>query len=558
MRTSKDQGLVVISLLLLLQIGCSKNMQDRYRIHAPRATKDLGLIVEGLEPKNIDILLAEHAEAKVRVLNTQHGMFEIFGVTADDVKALAPSASVSPNRLVRMQASHGPPEGTQFGSLNRCKTQGNLPTAKITSTPAMPLRGAVLPLGVKIRIDSSKSQPSIDFPSPLNTAFLLETPKSSQIKSGPHDGAQLEFKPDALGAYGIIMMVQDKQDNCAYEALRFVITDNPEFKGSAIAPVHFDLAQFAHLKTVHAEESWRIGRGRGMVIASVDSGVDYNHPTLASQIAINEKEIPDNQIDDDKNGFVDDVIGYDLANSDNAPFDDDGHGTHTAALAAGRDFGMAKDAKILPVKVGTDGMSDVGTMASGVYYAVDRGAQIINMSNGATGPGTEPLEKAVNYAEKHGAIIVAAAGNGDFNSGLGIDDDRAGIVPASLPNDNIITVGASDPFNSLAPYSNYGAHTVDIVAPGGAEPGNLILSAATRNPKGDWLVGMAGTSMATPIVAGIVAQVWGLNPSLAPAEVKRIILNSGVVDERLKSVTVSGRQINALTAVTYARDHVSF
>jgi subtilisin family serine protease len=295
-----------------------------------------------------------------------------------------------------------------------------------------------------------------------------------------------------------------------------------------------------------------------MVIASVDSGVDYNHPTLASQIAINEKEIPDNQIDDDKNGFVDDVIGYDLANSDNAPFDDDGHGTHTAALAAGRDFGMAKDAKILPVKVGTDGMSDVGTMASGVYYAVDRGAQIINMSNGATGPGTEPLEKAVNYAEKHGAIIVAAAGNGDFNSGLGIDDDRAGIVPASLPNDNIITVGASDPFNSLAPYSNYGAHTVDIVAPGGAEPGNLILSAATRNPKGDWLVGMAGTSMATPIVAGIVAQVWGLNPSLAPAEVKRIILNSGVVDERLKSVTVSGRQINALTAVTYARDHVSF
>lgn len=558
MGISKAKGFGILSLLLLLQTGCSKNTQLRYRTQAPRSIKDLGLILQGVERKDIDILLAEYADAKVRVLNPQHGMFEVFGVNTDDLKSIVPSAAVSPNRLIRMQESHGPPEGTQFGSLNRCKTQGNLPTAKLTTVPAMPLQGAVLPLGVKIRVDSSKSLPSIDLPSPLKTAFLLETPKTSQIKRGPSDGAQLEFKPDALGSYGVIMMVQDKQDNCAYEALRFVITDNPAFKGSAVAPVHFDLEQFTHLKAVHAEESWQISQGRGITIASLDTGVNYNHPTLATQIAINEKEIPENQIDDDGNGFVDDVIGYDLANSDNAPFDDDGHGTHTAALAAGRDFGLAREAKILPVKVGTDGTSDIGTMASGIYYAVDRGARIINMSNGATGPGAAPLEKAVSYAEEHGVIIIAAAGNGDFNSGLGIDDDRAAIIPASLANDNIITVGASDPFNALAPYSNYGAHSVDIVAPGGADPENLILSAAAQNPKGDLLAGMAGTSMATPIVAGIVAQVWSLNPSLSVAEVKRIILNSGAVDDRLKSVTVSGRQINALTAVTYARDHVLF
>jgi subtilisin family serine protease len=315
-----------------------------------------------------------------------------------------------------------------------------------------------------------------------------------------------------------------------------------------------DLNLFTHLASVHAEPAWAIAQGAGVLIAVIDSGVNYNHPALAPAIQLNESEIPGNGIDDDGNGFIDDVLGYDFVNSDAYPYDDEGHGSHVAGLALGRPFGLARAARLLPVKALSPLGGDIGSIAAAVRYAADRGARVINMSFGATTETAGPvLASALAYAESKGALVVAAAGNGDGMTGLGYDIDQVPVYPAVLPDDGLLTVGACDRQDSLAIYSNFGALSVDMVAPGGLPGLDPIRSVAYENPRGDLFADMTGTSMAAPLAAGVAAQVLSLDPDLTAKQIKDILMEGGETVDELRTVTVSGRRLDALGALNRMR-----
>ncbi len=350
-------------------------------------------------------------------------------------------------------------------------------------------------------------------------------------------------------------MVQDSRDLCAIDAVRFIVTANRPYAGPVTKPINVNLAQMKHLAAVNAQESWQVSNGEGVLIAVIDSGVNYNHPLLSTQIEINKNEIPGNKIDDDKNGRTDDVVGYDFVNDDAFPYDDEGHGSHVSGLAAGLKFGMASKAKILAIKALTGIGGDVGTLSAAIIYAVDRQAKIINMSLGAPAPMAHPaLIRAMAYAESKGVMVVTAVGNGDPRTGIGYSIDEIPFFPAVLPNANILTVASFDTHNVLSPYSNFGQSNVDVVAPGGLMPQDPMFSATAENPRNSLFQGMSGTSMAAPLVSGMAAQIMSIHPHLTVAQIKDILIKSGDTKPELAGVTVSGKHINALKALDAAND----
>ncbi|MCX7671493.1 MAG: S8 family serine peptidase, partial [Anaerolineae bacterium] len=209
--------------------------------------------------------------------------------------------------------------------------------------------------------------------------------------------------------------------------------------------------------------AWDRTTGRPeVVIAIIDTGVDLNHQDLAAGIWTNPLEIPNNRLDDDGNGYVDDVHGWNFAQNSHQVADDYGHGTHVAGIAAARInngvgiAGMAGGATIMPIKVFPPPPNVIGTyedLILGIVYAVDNGARVINMSLGATSY-SRGEEAAVNYAWAHGAVVVAAAGNLASN---------AYHYPAAHPN--AIAVAATDGNDQRAGFSNWGDF-VDVAAPG--------------------------------------------------------------------------------------------
>ncbi len=256
-------------------------------------------------------------------------------------------------------------------------------------------------------------------------------------------------------------------------------------------------------------------RGEGVVVAVIDTGVDFGHPDLAGQSWVNDDEVCDNLADDDGNGFVDDCNGWDFGNEDNQPWSagQNDHGTHVAGtIAASADngvgvVGMAPEVEIMDLNVDGAGGMTLSGIARAVRYAADNGANIINMSLG-TQPGTpswaaQVLIDAVAHAEASGVLVVVAAGNADVNL------DAQPVWPANIEAPNMITVGASAPDDTRASFSNYGS-PVDLFA-----PGVLILSTV---PGGYSF--MNGTSMASPTAAGAAAAVLSANPDLDPREVR--------------------------------------
>lgn len=267
------------------------------------------------------------------------------------------------------------------------------------------------------------------------------------------------------------------------------------------------------LDLIKAPEVWAQGyTGQGVVVAIVDTGVDYTHPDLDANIWTNPGEIAGDGIDNDGNGFVDDIRGWDFVNNDNDPMDDDNHGTHVAGTIAAENngvgnTGVAYNAKIMPVKVlGPNGGSS-SAVAAGIRYAANNGARVINLSLGG-GSANSAITEAIRYAvDTKGATVVIAAGN-DGGSRPGF--------PASLSNTLGISVGAVDRTSRLASFSNRaGQQTVDYVV----APGVSVLSTTPNNTYSSY----SGTSMATPHVAGVVALMLSANPSLNPAQVEQLI-----------------------------------
>ncbi|MEG3863388.1 S8 family serine peptidase [Microcoleus sp. herbarium12] len=274
------------------------------------------------------------------------------------------------------------------------------------------------------------------------------------------------------------------------------------------------------LDVINAPEVWNQNiTGNGIVVAVVDTGVDYNHPDLDGNIWRNAGEIPGNGIDDDRNGFIDDIRGWDFVSGDNNPMDLDwdGHGTHVAgAIAAERNnfgiTGIAYNAKIMPVRVlPSFGSGEWNNVAAGIRYAADNGANVINLSLGSGfSPSTQvndAIESAIQYANNKGSVVVMSAGN------LGLNQPG---YPARNADRWGIAVGSIDVRGSMADSSNRAGSTpLDyVVAPG------VDIYSTTRS---NTYQNMSGTSMATPQVAGVAALVLSANPTLTPAQVEYIL-----------------------------------
>lgn len=288
-----------------------------------------------------------------------------------------------------------------------------------------------------------------------------------------------------------------------------------------------------------SDSAWNIfdtKKGTPVVVAVIDSGLDWNHKDFSwNNIWHNPGEIPDNDIDDDGNGYIDDVIGWDFFTGSKKPWDYDGHGTFvTGVIAATQNNGIGiaginPNAKIMILKaLNSFGHTRASFIAEAVLYAANHGAQVINLSVGGKNR-TRAEERAIAYALSKGIVVVVAAGN------EGVDVAEFG--PASL--EGVITVAATDPSNKRAMFSNWGAG-VDIAAPGmdilslRARRTDLMrdLPGTDYQPDSAFVGGdkryfrASGTSFAAPIVAGTASLLLSKNPSLSAEQVKQILLHS--------------------------------
>jgi parallel beta-helix repeat protein len=317
---------------------------------------------------------------------------------------------------------------------------------------------------------------------------------------------------------------------------------------------------------VDAPEAWEIQQGRpDIIIAVPDTGVDINHPDLADNIWINDDEIPDNGIDDDKNGFIDDIYGWNFYDKSNDVIDEFGHGTHCSGIIAAvidNELGVAGIAgkcKIMPLKLYT-----LKNTIESIKYAIDNDANIISMSFGLNPfvktNETGLLGLTLTYADLKGMVLIAAAGNSpDFLSSVGS-------LPAS--HDKVIAVAATDHNDMKASFSTYGSF-IDVAAPGcdilslraagtdmyqgslGYEEGAFFVPPFDENAI---LYRSWGTSMSCPLVAGVAALVLSQKPGLSNSEVRTILRSS--TDPVISDEFIGIGRINANKALNKA-EHVT-
>ena len=293
---------------------------------------------------------------------------------------------------------------------------------------------------------------------------------------------------------------------------------------------------------VSAEAAWSQTTGsRSVVVAVIDTGVDYKHPDLAQNIYVNPGEIPGNGIDDDHNGFVDDVHGWDFVNNDNDPMDDHFHGTHCAGIigAVGNNgvgtAGVNWQVSIMPLKfLSAAGSGTTSDAVKAIEYATAMGVNV--MSNSWGGGGfSQTLQDAITAAGEHDILFVAAAGNDAMDVGL------EQFYPAAFGLPNMLTVAATDRFDALASFSNYSATLVHLGAPGVA-----ILSTL---PGGRYGL-LSGTSMACPHVAGAAALVLSHFPGSAPPFVKQQLMDGADRIPSLAGLTITGGRLNLRVPLT--------
>ncbi len=305
-----------------------------------------------------------------------------------------------------------------------------------------------------------------------------------------------------------------------------------------------------HHSNIQSQSAWKFTLGsEEIVVAVVDSGIDYRHKDLQSNIWMNSQEIPGNNRDDDENGFVDDIYGWNFVSGNSNPMTttSSNHGTHVAGIigASGSTtkgiYGGAQKVKLMALKfIGNDGSGSTSNAIKAIDYAVKKKVFAINNSWGSTSR-SQALESAIKRAEKAGVLFIVAAGNGI--NGTGFDIAQKAYYPAAFTETNIIRVAASKADNNLTKFSNYSKKLVDVAA-----PGSSILSTVTGNS----YMKMSGTSMAAPLVTGLAVLVKSANPSLTYQQVKAIISSSVDPIISLKNKILSGGKINSLKAVSMA------
>jgi beta propeller repeat protein len=384
--------------------------------------------------------------------------------------------------------------------------------------------------------EAYKSMPEVE--KKLYRSYKINLPQDLSVEEAV---AKLKENPD----------IEYAEPNYLVEAL--FVPNDPYYHSQGSWGQPYD--DLWGLKKIQCERAWDISQGEGVVVAVIDTGIDYNHEDLAGNIWTNPGEIPNNGIDDDGNGYIDDVHGFDFAYSvdanqdgdyndpgdvsDSDPMDGDGHGTHCAGIiaAVGNNLtgviGVAPKAKVMAVK----GLDDSGSgyladLAVCLKYAADNGAKVLSNSWGTANrhPTLLVIEEAIDYAYEKGCVIVFAAGNSS--------DDVKWYSPANYSK--TIAVAASTQRDERCFFSNYGV-LIDVAAPGGGYENELgggwddiynILSTMPDNPDepnlkvsdGYWR--LAGTSMACPYVSGLAALVLSRRPGFTNEEVRQVLRTS--------------------------------
>ncbi len=298
---------------------------------------------------------------------------------------------------------------------------------------------------------------------------------------------------------------------------------------------------------VNAPQAWEVATGgdRETIVAVIDTGVDYRHPDLAANMWINKAESNGSPgLDDDRNGYIDDIYGYDFCNSDGDPIDDNGHGTHVAGTigAVGNNgigvVGVCWKVKMMAVKFLDEGGSGWDSDAiAAVQYATLMGAKVMNSS---WGDGySRGLEDAIRAAGNKGILFVASAGNDQGNN-----DDINPHYPACYSLDNVIAVLSTRYDDKLSVHSNYGPTSIDLGAPGGDSDCEIY----SCFKEGRYAY-MHGTSMASPHVTGACALIWSVSPSLSHLEVKDLIMRTVDPLPTLAGRCVSGGRLNLHRAI---------
>jgi large repetitive protein len=305
---------------------------------------------------------------------------------------------------------------------------------------------------------------------------------------------------------------------------------------ASIVPNDALYAQLWGMAKINAPAAWDVSTGSpNVVVGDIDTGIDYTHPDLGANVWTNPGEIAGNGIDDDHNGYVDDIHGWDWVSNDNDPMDDHGHGTHTSGTvgALGNNgagvAGVNWNVRIAGLKfLNAQGSGSTSNAIKALQYAVDKGMKVTNNSWGGGGY-SQGLADAITAAGTAGDLFVAAAGNNSSNN------DTLASYPASYSMDNIIAVAATTSADGLASFSNYGATSVDLGAPGSG-----ILSTLPGNTYASW----SGTSMATPHVTGAAALLWAVHPSWTYGQVRDRILCTAAAIPALAGKTVTGGRLD--------------
>lgn len=293
---------------------------------------------------------------------------------------------------------------------------------------------------------------------------------------------------------------------------------------------------------IDAPEAWSIQRGRnqnhnGPIIAVIDTGVDYNHPDLKANMWTNPGEIPGDGIDNDRNGVVDDVHGYNAVDNNGDPMDRQSHGTHVAGTIGAQGdnrtgvVGVNQEANIMGIKIFDDsGRTNAAAIIRGIQYADKMGARVANNSWGGGAPN-QGIQAA--FADSSTFHLVAAGNDGKNN-------DTRPTYPANYDLPNIVTVAATDHNDELANFSNYGGRTVDLAAPG--------VDIVSTVPGGKYSK-MSGTSMATPHVAGAAGLIVSEFPNISNGELRSRLLDTVDQKSQLQGEVITGGRLNVANAL---------
>lgn len=334
---------------------------------------------------------------------------------------------------------------------------------------------------------------------------------------------------DAVKSYKSEPDVEYAEPNYLFRAQ--VIPDDPKY------------SELWGMAKISAPTAWDLTTGNNsVVVAVIDTGVDYSHPDLAGNIWVNAAEIAGNNIDDDGNGYVDDIYGINAVSGGN-PMDDNGHGTHVSGTigAIGNNgigvAGLNWEIKIVACKFldSSGSGSTAGAIECLQYIKTlkDRGLNVVATNNSWGGDGySQALYDAINA--QGDLLFIAAAGNNST------DNDKISFYPATYNLPNLLAVAATDANDNLASFSNYGAQSVHVGA-----PGHNIVSTLPANSYGS----LSGTSMATPHVTGLAALLKSQDMNRNGKAIKNLLLSSGDVITSLEQTTITGKRINAINSI---------